>query len=431
MHTPPTRNLLFILIWFPLLLASTTVAKSNDNIQKKALKVELRVTSGNYQLYRAGKPYYIKGAGGNSYLDRLAAYGGNSIRTWTTQHGEQTLDQAHKYGLTVTMGLNVARERHGFDYSNAQVVAKQLKDLRAQVLKYKDHPALLIWGIGNELNLHYTNPAVWDAVNDIAKMIHEVDPNHPVTTMLAGLNKKEIDLIKERCPAIDLLAVNTYGALPKLPGQIRDIGWEGAYIVTEWGPTGHWESPQTAWKAAVEETSSAKAAVYKSRYQASMQEDKARCLGSYVFLWGQKQERTPTWYGLFTEQGEETEVVDMMHYLWRGKWPANRAPHLETMQIEGKSAGDNIYLLANQTYTAHARVTDPDKDKLTYRWELLPESTDLKEGGDKENRPAELEGLLTNNNNGQVVLQAPKVGGAYRLFVYVSDGKNKVATANI
>lgn len=162
-----------------------------------------------------------------------------------------------------------------------------------------------------------------------------------------------------------------------------------------------------------------------------MGQDKAKCLGSYVFLWGQKQERTPTWYGLFTENGEETEVVDVMQYVWTGKWPANRAPHLETMQIEGKSVLDNIYLLANQTYTAHAKVTDPDKDTLTYLWELLPESTDLKEGGDRENRPEALEGLLENKNKGQLRLQAPKVGGAYRLFVYVSDGKNKVATANI
>ncbi|GAA4415967.1 glycoside hydrolase family 2 TIM barrel-domain containing protein [Nibrella viscosa] len=413
-----------------LFLAAAAPGYATATPPIKAVKVALKKNNGSYQLFRDGKPYYIKGAGGSRYLDRLAAYGGNSIRTWSTQNGQAVLDEAHQYGLTVTMGLNVARERHGFDYNNAEAVAKQLQSLRQEVLKYKDHPALLIWGIGNELNLQYTNPKVWDAVNAIANMIHEVDPNHPVTTMLAGINQKEVDYIKARCPDLDLLSINTYGGLPQLPKRVRDLGWNGAYMVTEWGPTGHWEGPQTAWKASIEETSSAKAAVYKSRYEASMGKDTEHCLGSYVFLWGQKQERTPTWYGVFTEAGEESEVVDVMQYLWTGQWPKNRAPHLESMLVDGKNALSNIYLQPGTTYTALATVTDPDNDQLTYRWELLPESTDLKEGGDRENRPETMQGLLATANGGQITLKTPDQEGAYRLFVYVTDGHNNVATAN-
>jgi len=65
----------------------------------------------------------------------------------------------------VMMGLEIKRERHGFDYNNADSVKAQLEYVRAEVLKYKDHPALLGWGIGNELNLGASNPKVWDAVN--------------------------------------------------------------------------------------------------------------------------------------------------------------------------------------------------------------------------------------------------------------------------
>ena len=61
---------------------------------------------------------------------------------------------------------------------------------------------MLIWAIGNELNLRATNPKVWDAVNDISKMIHEIDPNHLTTTTLAGISKQEVDYIKERCDQI-------------------------------------------------------------------------------------------------------------------------------------------------------------------------------------------------------------------------------------
>lgn len=398
--------------------------------QNKPIKAEIVERDGGYVLLRDGEPYFIKGAGGTRYMERLKAYGGNSIRTWGTNNAQQILDEAQRLGLTVTMGINMARERHGFDYDDTAAVAKQLAEAREEVLKYKDHPALLAWGIGNELNLEYKNPKVWDAVNGVAEMIKELDPNHLVTTMLAGINQREIDYIKEKCPALDLISVQVYGGLAAVPERIRATGWEKAYMVTEWGPTGHWESPQTPWNASVEETSSEKAAVYRSRYEASIMKDKS-CIGSYVFLWGQKQERTPTWYGLFTEDGEENEVVDVMQYLWSGEWPANRAPHLESIRLDGKNVLDFIYLRPGETYIADVRVTDPDNDKLTAHWELLPESTDLKSGGDWESRPEALPGLVKSTTVEQATLTAPQREGAYRLFLYVSDGNNNVATANI
>ncbi|MDU0371316.1 glycoside hydrolase family 2 TIM barrel-domain containing protein [Hymenobacter endophyticus] len=399
--------------------------------QTTAVKVEIRQMQGRYELLRAGKPYFIKGAGGGQFPERIRAYGGNSIRTWSTSGLDNVLADARKNGLTVMVGLDVARERHGFNYDDPQAVAAQLARIRAEVLKYKNDPAVLFWGIGNELNLEYTNPRVWNAVQQIAQMIHEVDPNHPTSTVLAGCNPQEVAYIKERCPAIDILSINTYAGLAAIPQQVRAAGWAGPYVVAEWGPTGHWESPVTPWKASVEETSSQKAAVYQSRYEASVQKDTTQCLGTYVFLWGQKQERTPTWYGIFTEDGKESEVVDVMQYLWSGKWPSNRAPHLTSFLLNGKKATDEIYLQPRQRYPVTAAVTDPEKDRLTYRYELLPESTDLKSGGDRESRPAPISGLVPAGAKAQTTLTTPTKQGAYRLFVYTYDGRDNVATANI
>jgi hypothetical protein len=414
-----------------LLLLTVAIGEfAHAQTSTKAVPVQVEKTADGFTLSRAGESYFIKGAGGTSNMDRLKAYGGNSIRTWGTGNADKVLDQAEHLGLTVTMGLDVARERHGFNYDDPAAVKKQLETLRQEVRKYKDYPALLIWGIGNELNLDYKNPKVWDAVNDIAKMIHEEDPNHPATTMLAGINPKEINHIKAQCPDLDLLSVQVYGGLAKVPEQLISSGWNRAYMVTEWGPTGHWECPVTPWKAPVEETSSEKATVYKTRYEAAIAKDKS-CLGSYVFLWGQKQERTPTWYGLFTEAGEESEVVDVMQYVWTGKWPSNRAPHLSAFSLAGKKALDFVYLSPGKTYPAVVSVSDPDGDKLTTRWELLQETTDLSQGGDRERRPASVPGLLKAGNMKNAMLTAPKKAGAYRLFVYIADGNNNVATANI
>lgn len=395
------------------------------------VKVTVRQANGRYELLRGGQPYFVKGAGGSQYPERIAAYGGNSIRTWGTADAPQVLVAANKYHLTVMLGLDVARERHGFDYNDAAAVAAQLQRLKGEVLKYKDDPAVLVWGIGNELNLDYTNPKVWDAVNDIARMIHEVDPNHPTSTVLAGAAKKEIEYVKARCPAVDILSINTYAGLATLPQQVQEAGWTGPYLVTEWGPTGHWEGPQTPWKASVEETSSQKAAVYKSRYEAGVLKDKAHCLGSYVFLWGQKQERTPTWYGLFTEKGEETEVMDVLEYEWSGHYPKNRAPHIASFMLGGKTATEAVTLKPGQAAVVAADATDPDHDFLSYRYELLPESTDLKQGGDRESRPAAIADAVDADKIGRGQLRVPSQPGAYRLFVYAHDGHGNVATGNI
>src|SRR5688572_13879136 len=180
----------------------------------------------------------------------------------------------------------------------------------------------------------------------------------------------------------------------------------------------------------IEETSSEKAAVYKSRYEYSVERDREKCLGSYVFLWGQKQERTPTWYGLFTEKGEESEVMDVMQYLWTGSWPSNKAPHIYSLQLNGKKATQQVYVKAGGNVEALAVAMDMDGDPLSYRWELLPEPTKVGEGGDFEERPKALDLTGIKEEKGKALLKAPATAGAYRLFVYITDGHNNVATAN-
>lgn len=297
---------------------------------------------------------------------------------------------------------------------------------------YKDHPALLGWGIGNELNLHYTNKKVWDAVNEIAMMIHEVDGNHPATTMLAGIGKPEVDYIMANCPDLDYISIQMYGDIINLQQRIAEAGYDGPYMITEWGATGHWEVNSTEWGAPIEQTSTEKAAGIKERYEKAIAIDTTRCIGSFVFLWGQKQERTPTWYGLFTENNEQTEPIDVMHYFWNDKqWPENRVPQISDVQLGGKSASANIHVAADKELAMTYNATDADSDELNVRFEVMKEATDLKDGGDKESRPEPIEGLMVSQSDGKVVFKSPAESGAYRAFVYVLDGNNHAATANI
>ena len=432
------KHILTIIITVLLLSGCKAVHKTSEissNIDSIPAKVTMKNTNGKYQLLVNNKPFYIKGAGlefGN--IEALAKHHGNSFRTWRTENGKRSgkevLDEAHKNGLMVTMGIEVERERHGFDYNDEKAVKEQLERIKKEVLILKDHPALLIWGIGNELNLRYTNPKVWDAVNEISKMIHEVDPNHLTTTSLAGISEKEISLIKSRCSDLDLLSIQMYGDLPDLPKLVKQFGWEGAYMVTEWGATGHWEVPKTSWDAPIEENSTLKAANYLKRYKGGIEADSLQCIGSYVFLWGNKQERTPTWYGIFLEDGKETESVDVMHYIWNNEWLENRTPQIVSFSLDNKTAYDNIILEPAKIIEASVKISDYENDIINYTWEVLPESTDLQDGGDVEERPESVMIDIVNQKDGQITFKSPSPG-AYRLFVYADDDHGHAATANI
>lgn len=407
-----------------------------DSMKNKPAKVKLVKEAYGYQIYVDGDPFYIKGAGFEGKdPSSVAKYGGNTIRTWRAGDqfisGKEKLDAAHENGLMVVLGLSVGLERHGFDYDDEEAVKKQLERIREDVLKYKNHPALLAWGIGNELNLRYTNRKVWDAVNEISEMIKEIDPNHLTTTMLAGARPELVRAVQEQCPSLDFLSFQLYGSINRLPEFIAQSGYTGAYVLTEWGVTGHWERPQTAWGRPIEQNSHEKALVIRERYENVIASDAYHCIGSTVFLWGQKQERTPTWYGMFLETGEKTESVDMMQYLWTDNWPQNRAPKLEQFTMNSKTAPDNIYLSPSQKIEAEVIASDPEGDSLYYRWEILPEVPLDKQsdGGDYEPRPETL--FLQDSASNVLRVAAPTKAGEYRLFVYVFDGHNNAATANI
>lgn len=419
-----------------LLSASQNSVASQPLYSASPAKVQIRKTSGQYQLLVNGEPLYIKGAGIEfGSPEKLAAHGGNSFRTWRTENGHASgmavLDRALTNGLYVTMGLDIARERHGFDYNDSAAVACQLQVVKAEVLKYKDHPALIIWCIGNELNLNAGNPKVWDAVNEISKMIHQVDTKHLTMTALSGIGKDLIRDIKTRAPDLDLIGIQMYADIVNLPRYLRESQWDGPYLVTEWGATGHWEVDKTSWGAPIENDSTIKAEFYSKRYESVIRNDVRQCLGSYVFLWEQKQERTPTWYGMFLETGEETATVDVMHAIWNGAPPANRSPQIDGAWLDGKTAHNNVRLKAGQAYTAKTLMEDPDHDTLTYSWEIMEESTSTKTGGDFEHKPPTMPNLISDPNRSEIALTAPTKPGAYRLFVYARDGHGHAAHANI
>jgi hypothetical protein len=403
-------------------------SQKNNSITKS----EIIKTENGYRLILNNEPFYIKGAGlGNGNIEDLAKHGANALRTWSTHNAEEILDKAHENGLKVMMGIWVGQERQGFDYNDEEAVKRQLENIRKSVLKIKDHPALILWGIGNELNLHSKNPKVWDALNDISKMIHGVDPNHLTTTSLAGIEKKYVELVMTRTPDIDFLSTQLYAGIEVLPRLVKEANYTKPLLVTEWGATGYWEVAKTSWDAPIENNSSVKADQYNNRYKKAIEGMSEQVIGSFVFLWGQKQERTPTWFGMLMPGGSETESVDVMHKIWKGEWPFNRSPRIENFTLDEKTAYDNVKFKPNTKHSAKVIVFDPDHDQLNYKWEIMEESSSNKSGGDRENIPEIHKLDMESIKKGIITFYSPEKSGAYRLFVYIDDGNNHSAHANI
>ncbi len=396
----------------------------------KTQKVEIKKTDAGHQLFRNEEPYYIRGAGIEAHYDMLAEYGGNSIRTWGINQWEEAFRKAEKYGFTVCAGMWLDQEQQGFDYNDVEAVNRQFEKFKEPIRKYKDHPALLMWGIGNELDLNYTNINVWNAVEQVARFIHEVDGNHPTMTATAFIEKEEVELIQQRCPHIDILGVNAYAGLPVLSEFLKNFGWTKPYVLGEWGTFGHWEVGTTLWNEPIEFTSSEKAALYLNEYQNHIITD-PNCVGAYVFFWGAKQERTPTWYSLFLPDGAKTESVDVLHYLWKEHWPANRAPFLDSLRIDGMSAHSSVTFAPNTPHRADVWTTDPEDDSLKIVWEILHETTDKRTGGEEEQKPPAVNGLVIQHQANTLTFRAPGGEGPYRLFVYVYDLNGGAAHANI
>jgi hypothetical protein len=431
MHSIKALQVLLLTILFCI------VASSCENRSTRAVKVEIERTDEGFQLRRGGEPYFIKGARtiGTQYMDKVASIGGNSVRIGSGGDIQAKLDTAHTYGLSVLFGLPMASERNGFDYSDDQAVKEQYKNVKTYIEKYKDHPALLMWAIGNELDYVPDNPdynqALWKAVNDIAIMIHALDPYHPAITVIGTGRKYKMEHIKEKLPDIDALGINSYGDIYEIPDWVKEYELEKPYLITEWGPTGHWQVPQNKWGLPVEETTTEKAVVYHERHEKVIAGDPF-CLGGYSFLWtGGRQERTHTWYNMFFDHGEETEAVDVMQYVWTGSWPDNRAPKIDSVILAGQNKMHDIVLNPGNRYSAKVIATDPEEQTLTCEWEIYPENTEFGYAGHGEKRPESMNELIENRDQPEIRFNSPEKHGDYRLFVYIRDRENNIAMANI
>jgi hypothetical protein len=391
------------------------------------VRVEVVQRDGAWQLLRGGEPYVIQGAGGSTGLDLLAASGANGFRTWGADDIGPLLDRADSLGLAVTVGFWMGQEQQGFDYSDPQQVARQVERAREAILRYKDHPAVLAWGLGNEMEGFKDggDPAVWAAVDSLGALAHRLDPDHPTMTVMAELGGKRMESVHRYCPNIDIVGINSYGGAASIPGRYRSLGGTKPYVVCEYGPPGTWEIGRNAWGAAEELSSTEKAGFYRRAYDA-FTADSGLCLGSYAFLWGWKPEATPTWYGMLLPDGSRLAAVDALTEAWSGRPPANRCPVVERLALRGPGE-----VAPGARVRAELAASDPEGDALQAAWVLMRDASQYETGGVDQAALPSFPRAIERVDAGGADLRMPTGGGRYRLFVYLRDGHGGAATANV
>lgn len=403
------------------------LAVSAASFISSAAVVKVDGAAGAYRLMVDGKPYFIRGAGGGASKELLAKRGGNSFRTWGADNLPAELDEAKKHGLMVMAGHWLGHAEHGYDYTRASALEETERAVLAVVRRCKDHPALLCWALGNEMEMNNPHrPEMWRFINRLAAKVKEIDPDHPVTTVIAEIPAANTDDIKKYLSNLDFIGINSYGGCASLGERWRKAGMKIPYVVTEFGARGSWEGPKDRLGTPLEQTSTEKGAFFRESYEKGIAAEKGRmCLGSYAFTWGWKVESTPTWHGMLLPDLTELASAQAVYACW-GRVPVkNRCPEISPISVSTISPAEG------EIVTASVKGSDPDGDKLTWKWSLLSDTGDydtiglglpMPEGWD--------DAIVSGQGTREVKVKLPG-GGIYQLYAYCFDGRKHAAYANI
>ncbi|MFE1046821.1 discoidin domain-containing protein [Streptomyces olivaceus] len=398
--------------------------------------VEVTGGQGDWQLTVDGSPYQVKGltwgpspADAERYMPDLASMGANTVRTWGTDASSRPLlDSAAAHGVKVIAGFWLQPgggpgSGGCVDYLTDTAYKDQmLAEFPRWVQEYKDHPGVLMWNVGNESVLGLQNcygggelerqrDAYTTFVNDVAKKIHAVDPNHPVTSTDAWAGAWPY--YQKNAPDLDLYAVNAYDAVCDVRSAWEQGGYTKPYIVTESGPPGEWEVPDDANGVPEEPADQAKAEGYTDAWNC-VTGHRGVALGATLFHYGTEYDFGGIWFNLLPAGQKRLSYYAVKRAYGGDTSGDNTPPVVSGFGVEG-GAGQ---VQAGEDLVLTARATDPDGDPVAY--EVLANSNYIDQGKQLTTLPA------TDLGGGRLQVTAPDRPGVWKLYVKATDGKGNV-----
>ncbi|GFM97357.1 discoidin domain-containing protein [Streptomyces fulvorobeus] len=394
----------------------------------------VRVTGsqGNWQLTVGGTPYTVKGltwgpaiADAPKYLPDVRSMGVNTIRTWGTDAGTKPLlDSAAANGLRVVNGFwlqpgggpgsgGCANYVTDTAYKNTM-----LTDISKWVETYRSHPATLMWNVGNESVLGLQNcysgteleaqrNAYTTFVNDVAKKIHTIDPDHPVTSTDAWTGAWPY--YKRNAPDLDLYSMNAYGDICGVEQDWVEGGYTKPYLITEAGPAGEWEVPDDANGVPDEPTDVQKAAGYTKAWDC-VTGHQGVALGATLFHYGTEHDFGGVWFNLVPNGLKRLSYYAVKKAYAGSTAGDNTPPVITNMTVSPASAAP-----AGGEFTVRADIRDPEGDPVVNKIYLSGNYA----SGDKRL----VEAQWRSTGNGTFAVTAPEKLGVWKVYIQAEDGR--------
>ncbi|MGW6204481.1 discoidin domain-containing protein [Streptomyces sp. NPDC055089] len=393
--------------------------------------VRVAGSQGNWQLTVGGQPYTVKGltwgpsfADAPKYMPDVKSMGVNTIRTWGTDASSKPLlDTAAANGVRVINGfwlqpgggpgaggcVNYVTDT---TYKN-----NMLTEFAKWVDTYKSHPATLMWNVGNESVLGLQNcysgteleaqrNAYTTFVNDVAKKIHTIDPDHPVTSTDAWTGAWPY--YKRNAPDLDLYSMNSYGNICKVRQDWVDGGYNKPYIITETGPAGEWEVPNDANGIPEQKTDVQTAEGYTTAWNC-ITGHQGVALGATMFHYGIEHDFGGIWFNLLPDGLKRLSYYAVKKAYTGSTAGDNTPPVISNMAVDKASNAP-----AGGEFTVRANVSDPQNDPLTYKVFLSGNYAN----GDKRL----VEAQWRSTGNGTFAVTAPEKLGVWKVYIQAEDG---------
>ncbi len=403
-----------------------------------SIKAQTTINKNDYDwnLIVDGKPFEIKGVtfgydndveNYQTYFKDLKIIGVNTIRLWATNENTgKLLDVAHSYGIKVMIGIWMRHGRPGMEDDDSFNYLEDKEGMEAMynnaietVEKYKNHPAVLTWGIGNEVYLNIASDDEKEAYSKllerICSKIKKLDTNHPITSVEAWTFG--LEWWQKFVPSIDIYGLNSYGpGAGFLASELEKRGIDKPYIITEFGVTGEWDIKEQQNGITVEPTDKQKYDAIVTGYHDWIK-NKPSCLGVYVFHYASNNNFISPWL-LTHYNGMYRPEYWAIREAYTGRKPINNIPEIKIFQLPDSKIKSETWVPVT------LKVLDVEKENLEISFYY-----NQRTGSRKRRNQINALNYRGNLNDGYEI-QLPKENGAIKVYINVKDTFNNLGIAS-